>query len=134
MISSQWELRMTLKYTLQCSLILPLPIQALIWWFHFPWFLYTENHNAKRGIGKGYRQQLRNFKHKGNHKIGCFPKHIVVFTVYQIQGWRTMILKPVKYQPDGSNVREIIIKRLWYIHLKYSKTYIRLDILRRGLL
>ena len=57
----------------------------------------------------GCIQQLRNFNHKGNNKFGCFPKYILLFTAYQLQGWCTVIISPVKSQPDGINVREVII-------------------------
>ena len=68
----------TLWLTLQCdlkfSLIIYLPIQALTWWFRFYWFLYIDKKNVKRGIGKGGIHQLRDFKHKGKHKICMLPK------------------------------------------------------------
>ena len=35
----------------------------------------------------------------------------------------TMILSPVKSQPDGRNVREILLKISWHTHLKHSKAY-----------
>ena len=86
-------------------IILSLKIYALILWFHLCWLLYIDKHNVKRGIVKGDRQQPRNFKHKGKHKIGFYPKSILVFTTYQVQGRWTMIISPVKAEPDGSNVR-----------------------------
>ena len=35
-----------------------------------------------------------------------------------------MILSTVKFQPDGINVTEILLKSSWHTHLKYSKPYI----------
>ena len=35
-----------------------------------------------------------------------------------------MILIPISYQPDGINVREILLKISWDTHLKHSKPYI----------
>ena len=29
----------------------------------------------------------------------------MIFTTYQVQGWRTMVLYPVETQPVGSNVK-----------------------------
>ena len=86
-------------------------------------FLYIDKHNVKLGRGKMERQQLRHFKHKWKHKIGCYPKSLLILTAYQVHGWWTMILIPVKYQPDGSNVREIIFKISWHEHIKHSKPY-----------
>ena len=80
--------------------------------------------NIKRGIGKWEIKQLRNFKYKGKHKVGCYPKYLLIFNAYQVQVWWTMILSPVKAQPDGSNVTEILIKISWDTHLKHSKPYI----------
>ena len=40
--------------------------------------LWQENVKIMRG--KGYRHQLRTFKHKGKHKIVCYPKSILIFT------------------------------------------------------
>ena len=77
----------------------------------------------KRCRGKGYRQQLRHFNHKGKYNIGCYPKYIIIFTAYQVQVWWSMILSPVKYQLYGSNVTEIILKISCHIHLKHSKPY-----------
>ena len=68
--------------------------------------------NFKRGSGKWGRNQLRNSIQKGKHKIGCYPKYILIFTAYQVQAWWNMILSPVKSQQDGSNVTEILLKRL----------------------
>ena len=34
-----------------------------------------------------------------------------------------MILSPVKAQPYGSNVTEILLKRSWHTHLKHSKPF-----------
>ena len=53
---------------------------------------------------KSGRQKLRNFKHKGNHKIGFYPQYLLIFTAYQVQGWWTVIISLVKSQPYGSNV------------------------------
>ena len=107
---SKWELWITLQCDLQCSLIISHPTQPFTRWFPFFWFLYIDKHNVKQGQFKGDRKQLRNFKHKGEHKIGCFPKSFLVLTVYQVQGWCTMILRLVKSQLYGSNVIEIILK------------------------
>ena len=45
-------------------------------------------------------------KHKVNDKIECYPKSLLIFIAYQVQGWCTMILSPVKSQPNESNVKE----------------------------
>ena len=37
----------------------------------FVFVLYIYKHNVKQVGGAGDRQKLINFKHKGNHKIGC---------------------------------------------------------------
>ena len=74
--------------------------------------------------GKRDRQQLRNFKHKGKHKIGCYPKSLLILTAYQVQGRRTIIIIPVKYQAYGRNVTYILLKSSWHTHLKHSKPYI----------
>ena len=65
---------------LQLSLIIYLPIQDLTWWFHFYWFLCIEKKNVNRERVKGDRQQLTNSKHKVKHKIGCYPKYLLIFT------------------------------------------------------
>ena len=62
-------------------------------------------HNVNRGRVKVGRQQLKNFKHKGKHEIVCYLKYSFIFTSYQIQGWWTIILSPVKFQPYGRNFR-----------------------------
>ena len=90
----------------------------------FPWFLYTENSNSKQGIVKGYRKQLRHFKHREKHKIIIYPKYLLIFTTYHVQGLCTMILFTLKYQPDVRHVKEIIIKISWYTHLKHTNPYI----------
>ena len=90
----------------------------------FYWFLYIENKHVKRGRENGDRHKLRNFKHKLQHKIGCCPKFLLIFTSYQVQGWRNMIISTVKYQPDGINVIEILLKSSWYTHQKHFKTYL----------
>ena len=77
--------------------------------------------NVKRGGVKGYRQQLRNFKHKGKYKIRCYPKSLLIFTAYQVHVWCTIIISPVKSQQDGSNVTEILLDGTWNTHLKHSK-------------
>ena len=102
---SYWTLWMTLKCGLKFLLILYLPIQALIWWLHLIWFLYIEKHNFKRRIGKGYQQQLIKFKHKEIHTFGFFPKSLLIFTTYQVQGCCTMIINTLQVKPDCSNVR-----------------------------
>ena len=93
---------MTIQSDLQCSLILYITIQSLTWGFHFL-FPCIENKNVKRGRGKGDRNQLRYSNHKGKHEIGFYPKYILVFTAYELQGWWTIILSPVKDQSDCSN-------------------------------
>ena len=55
----------------------------------FFWFLYIDNMNINIGIGKGDIHQLRNFKQKLKHKIGCCPKFLLILTTYQVQGWCT---------------------------------------------
>ena len=102
---------------LQCSLILSLLIKDLIHWFHLFWCLYMDKHNFKWVKGNGDRQQLRNCKHKGKHKVSCYQKSLLILTAYQVQGWWTMILSPVKYQTNVINVREIILKSSWHTHL-----------------
>ena len=84
----------------------------------FFWFLYINKKNVKRGRGKGDRQQLRNFNHKGKNKIGFYPKSLLIFTAYKVQGWWTTIISPIKDQPDGINVREILLNISWNKHLK----------------
>ena len=86
-------------------------------------FLYIYNHDVNLGRRKEDIYKLINFNHKGKHKVGYYPKSLLVFTTYQVQGWWTMILIPVKYQPDDNNVREIILKSSSHTHLKYSKLY-----------
>ena len=110
---------MTIQCDLQWSLILYLPIQYLTWWLHLFWLLYTEKNNAKRGIREGDRKKFRNFKHKGNHKIGFYPKYLVIVTAYQVQGWWTNITNPVKHQPDGNNVEDILLNRSGNTHLNF---------------
>ena len=70
-----------------------------------------------------YRQQLIHFNHKGNHKIGFYLKYILIFTAYQLQVCWNMIISPVKYQLDGSNLTEILLKSSCHTHLKHSKPY-----------
>ena len=77
---SYWTLWLTLHCNLQWSIIISIPIQSLIWQFCLFWFLYIDKHNFKRGRGKGDIQQLINYSHKGNHKIGCFPKYLHIRT------------------------------------------------------
>ena len=77
----------TLHCDLQFSLIISIPIQALTWWFHFYWLLYIDKENSRRGRVKGDRQQLRTFKHRGKYEIGCYPKSLIIFIAYQLQGW-----------------------------------------------
>ena len=64
----------------------------------------------KRGRLKGDRQKLRNLKHKIKYKIVCYHKYLLILTSYQVQGWWTMIISPVRSQPDGRNVRKILNK------------------------
>ena len=77
-----------------------------------------------RGRGKGNRHQIRNFNHQGKHKIGCYPKYITRSNAYQVQVWWNIILSPVKYQLDGINVTENILKISCHTYLKHSKPYI----------
>ena len=119
-----WTIWLTLQCDLKLSIIISLPIQSLTWWFHFNWFLYIDKKNVKWGRGKGYRYKLRNFKHKAKHNIGCHPKYILIFTAYQVKWWCTMIISPLKAQPDFINVTEILLKSSWRTHLKNSKPYI----------
>ena len=121
---SYWTLWLTLHCDLQLSLRISFPVQSLTWWFHLFWFVFIDKKNIKRSREKGYRNQLRNFKHKGKHKIGWYPKSLLIFTSYQVQGWWTMIMSPVKAKPDGSNVTEILLNSSWKTRLKYSKAYI----------
>ena len=83
---SYWKIWLTLQYALQWSLIFYYPTQSHTWWFHFYWFLYIDKYNVNRGRGNGYRQQQINFNQKGNHKIVCYTKSILIFTAYQVQG------------------------------------------------
>ena len=101
---THWNIWLTLQCSLLFSLIIYLPIQSITCWFHLFWSLYTEKNNVKWGRKKGDRQKFRDFKHKLKHKIRCYTKYFLVFTAYQLQGWWTMILSPVKYQQNGSNV------------------------------
>ena len=64
------------------------------------------------------------FQSQRKYKIECYPKTLLIFTAYQLQGWWTMILSPVKAQTDGINVTKYLPKRSWHIHLKHSKPYI----------
>ena len=89
---SYWTLWQTLYSDLQLSLILSLKNHPLIWWFHFFWFIYIDKNNVNRRRVKWYKQKLRNLKHKVKHTIGCYPKYLLIFTSYQVQGWWTMIL------------------------------------------
>ena len=114
---------MTIQCVLQFSLLLSLLIHSLTLWFHLFWFLYNYKQNFKRGRGKRDRKQHRNLKHKGKHKICCYPKSIMMFTDYQVQGWWTRILSTIKYQPYGINAKEILLKRSWHKHLKHSNPY-----------
>ena len=77
---SYWTLWITIQCALQCSLILALPIQSLIWWFHLFWLMHTDKHNIRQDRVKWDRQQLRNFNHKGKHKIWCYTKSLLTFT------------------------------------------------------
>ena len=95
--------------------ILPMMVPSI-------WLIYIKNHNVNRGRRKGDRQQLRNIKNKGKHKIGCYPKSLIIVTSYQVQGWCTMILSPVKDQPDRSNVTETILRISWHTHLNHSNS------------
>ena len=101
-----------------------LTIQYLTWWFHLYWFICIDNKNFNRGRGNGDRQQLINSNHKGKHKIVCYPIYLLIFTACQVQGWWTMIIIPVKYQPYCSNVAEILLNISLKTHLKYSNPYI----------
>ena len=48
-----------------------------------PFFsLYIDKRNVKWGRVNWYRQQLRNFNHKVDHKIGCYPKSLLIFITY----------------------------------------------------
>ena len=84
--------------------------------------------NVKRRRGRGYIQQLRNIKHKGKTKIRCYSKYLLIFTAYQVQGWWTMSLSPIKAQPDGRNFREILLKRSWSTTLVLGRQWILEDI------
>ena len=66
--------------------------------------LHSEE-NSQEKDRKGDIQQLRHFKHKGKHKIGCYPKYLLILTTYRVQGWWNVIIITVKYQPDVRNVR-----------------------------
>ena len=83
---------LTLWITLHCDLKLPLifylPIQELTWSLHLFWILYIDNINIKQRRGKGDRQQIINFNHKGQHKTGCYPKSLLKFIAYQFMGSR----------------------------------------------
>ena len=52
--------------------------------------------NAKRGRVKGDRHKPRSFYHKGKHKIGFYPKYLLMFATYQLKGWCAIILSVVK--------------------------------------
>ena len=100
-----WTVLLILQCHLKLSLILSLPIQSIKWWFHLLWFLYIDKQNTNRGRGKGGRQKIRNFNHKGKRTIGRQPKSLLIFTDYQVQRCWTMILSPVKSQTDDINIR-----------------------------
>ena len=100
-----WTLCLTLQCSLLCSILLELPIQDLTWWFHFFSFLHTDKNIFKQGICKGDIKQLRNSKHKGEHKNGFYPKFLLIFNAYQVQGWWNMILSQVKYQLYGNKIK-----------------------------
>ena len=89
----------------------------------FFWLLYIDNRNVKKVRGKEDIQQPRNFKYKVKHKIGCYPKCILIFTVHKVQGWWTILLSSVNFQPNGSNATEIMLNSLCHIDLKHSKLY-----------
>ena len=84
---SYWTLWLTLQCALQYSLILSILILYLTCWFHSFWFLYIENHYVNRRRVKGDRHQLINFKNKGNRKIRCNTKSLLILTGYQVQRW-----------------------------------------------
>ena len=121
---SYCTLWLNIQCDLQCSLVIYHSIQPLTWRFHFYWLFYIYKKNVKRGRGKRYRQKLINSKHKGKHKIVCYPKYLLILNEYQVTGWWTIILGPVKAQPHVINVTEILLKISWHTHLNYSKTYI----------
>ena len=95
----------TIQCGLQCSLVISLPIQYVIWFFHSFWFIYIDKKIFKIGRGKGDRHDLRSFKHKGMHKIWWYPNYLMILTAYKVQGCWAMILSLVKSNPDGSNFR-----------------------------
>ena len=109
----------TLCFTMLTNNICFNPTPHMVVTFYF--FLYVDKKNVNRGIGKGYRKKLRNSRHKGRHKIGCYLKSLLIFTTYQVQGWWNMIISPVKYQPHGINIKEILLKSSWHTYLKHSK-------------
>ena len=89
----------------------------------FYWFFCIGKKNAKRGREKGDKNKIIKFKHRGKHDFGCYHKSLLIFTAYQVQGRWAVIITPLWVQPDGRNVREILLKRSCHTHLKHSKTY-----------
>ena len=111
-----------------------IPIYSLTWWFQL--FLPKIWLNAKdkmdnfiQELLKGNCWNVRYPKHNQYHNIGWYPKDLLIFNYYQLQGWCTIILSPVKAQPDRINVKENLQK--WkkpqygfYTHLFYASTTI----------
>ena len=43
-------------------------------------------------------------RHKEKHKIGYYPKFLLILTAYQLQGWSNMVINLLKTQPYGRNL------------------------------
>ena len=78
---------------------------------------------STKGEENGTNRILKKFNHKGNHKVGCYSKSLLIFTTYQVQGWWNMVIIPVRFQPDGSNIRKVLINISWHTQLRDSKPY-----------
>ena len=60
--------------------------------------------NNKGGESKFNSDQLESKKEANKSQHQKIDPYILIYTSYQVQRWKTMILSPVKAQPNGSNV------------------------------
>ena len=115
----------TIQCDLQLSLILLIPIQSLPLWFQLfcilksDSILRTNRYNVILGRVSGDQHVVRAFKHKVKKDIRCHTKSFLIFTVYQVQGWWTIIQSPFKSQLVGSNVKLVLLKSTWQTHLRH---------------
>ena len=70
-------------FTMITNIISPNPIPHMV--IQFFWFIYIDKHNLNQGIGKGDRHKIRNFKHEGKHKIGRYPRYLLILAAYQLK-------------------------------------------------